>query len=197
MYLLIKRLLDICFSFTCLFLLLPLFVALVIAVKLDSKGPIFFVQTRVGRNKRQFTIVKFRTMAIDAPHEVPTHLLENPNKWPTRVGRFLRRTSLDELPQVWNVLVGQMSFVGPRPALWNQDDLIAERDKYGANRIRPGLTGLAQISGRDELSIAAKAKLDGDYARKISFTVDLKCFFGTFLAILRGEGMGKSEGRKE
>src|SRR5690606_197245 len=179
MYLKIKRLIDINLSFIGLIILSPLFLLLIIAIKLDSKGPILFKQKRVGIHKSHFNILKFRTMRIDTPKDCPTHLLENPDQWITKVGKFLRKTSLDELPQIWNIFVGQMSIIGPRPALWNQYDLIEERDKYGANDIRPGLTGWAQINGRDELPIDIKAKLDGEYAEKIGLLMDVRCFFGT------------------
>jgi O-antigen biosynthesis protein WbqP len=172
-----------------LFVLAPLFLAIALAIKLDSPGPVFFKQKRVGIHKTHFDILKFRTMRIDTPRDTPTHMLADPSRWITRVGRFLRKTSLDELPQVFNILAGTMSIVGPRPALWNQYDLIAERDKYGANDIRPGLTGWAQINGRDELPIMEKAKLDGEYVRNLSLGMDLKCFFGTFAAVLRSEGV--------
>ena len=172
-----------------LIVLSPVFLALMLAIKLDSKGPIFFKQKRVGKNKEHFEILKFRTMRIDTPKDTPTHLLEDPEQWITRVGGFLRKTSLDELPQIINILKGDMSIIGPRPALWNQYDLIAERDQYGANDILPGLTGWAQINGRDELPIEAKAKLDGEYVEKISFWFDVRCFFGTILSIFRGDGV--------
>jgi O-antigen biosynthesis protein WbqP len=150
---------------------------------------VFFTQKRIGIHKTTFPILKFRTMRIDTPHDVPTHLLENPDQWITRVGRFLRRTSMDELPQIFNILAGQMSIIGPRPALWNQYDLIAERDRYGANDVRPGLTGWAQINGRDELEIAVKARYDGEYVRRMSFGFDTRCFFGTIFSVLREEGV--------
>lgn len=158
-------------------------------IKLDSKGPIFFKQKRVGINKNHFNILKFRTMRINTPKDTPTHLLENPEQYITRMGKFLRKTSLDELPQIWNILVGEMSIIGPRPALWNQYDLIKERDKYGANDIPPGLTGWAQINGRDELPIKEKAKLDGEYVENLSFWLDIKCFFGTFVSVLKSDGV--------
>lgn len=185
----IKRLLDIIFSLCALILLLPVFLILVIAIKLDSKGPVLFKQVRIGKNKTQFLILKFRTMKIDAPKDTPTHLLNNPEQFITTVGKFLRKTSLDELPQIWNILMGEMSIIGPRPALWNQYDLMEERDKYGANNIRPGLTGWAQINGRDELPIEIKAKLDGEYVKKISFQMDFRCFFGTILSVLKQNGV--------
>jgi O-antigen biosynthesis protein WbqP len=189
MYLKVKRLVDITFSFLGLLVLLPIFLILILAIKLDSKGPIFFKQKRIGIHKEYFNILKFRTMRIDTPRDTPTHLLENPEVYITKVGKFLRKTSLDELPQIWNIFIGQMSIIGPRPALWNQYDLIKERDKYGANNILPGLTGWAQINGRDELSIEVKAKLDGDYVRNISFGMDLKCFFYTIISVVKRDGV--------
>lgn len=188
-YIKIKRILDILLSLIAIILLSPLFLAIIVAIKLDSKGPVLFKQKRVGIHKRYFYILKFRTMRIDAPKDCPTHMLENPEQWITRVGIFLRKTSLDELPQIWNILVGDMSIIGPRPALWNQFDLIEERDKYGANDIRPGLTGWAQINGRDELPIEIKANLDGEYVRKLSFWMDVKCFFGTIISVLKHDGI--------
>ena len=185
----VKRGLDIILSAAGIAVLSPLWLGLSAAIKLDSPGPVFFTQKRVGKNKTYFPILKFRTMRIDTPHDVPTHLLENPEQWITRVGRFLRKTSLDELPQIFNIFVGQMSVIGPRPALWNQEDLIAERDKYGANDVRPGLTGWAQINGRDELPIDVKARLDGEYVEKLSFFFDCKCFFGTIACVLKKEGV--------
>ena len=181
----IKRLLDILLSACGILCLSWLLLLLTIAIKLDSPGPVFFRQKRVGIGKRHFQILKFRTMRIDTPHDMPTHLLHDPEQYITRMGRFLRKTSLDELPQLWNILVGDMAVIGPRPALWNQYDLLAERDKYGANDVRPGLTGWAQIHGRDELEIAEKAKLDGWYVEHISFGLDVKCFFGTITAVLK------------
>ncbi len=185
----LKRLIDLILSGCAIIVLaLPmLFIAL--AIKIDSRGPALFKQKRVGIHKKTFMILKFRTMRIDTPHDAPTHELSDPQKWITRVGRFLRKTSLDELPQIFNIFVGQMSIIGPRPALWNQEDLIAERDKYGANDVKPGLTGWAQINGRDELEIPVKAKLDGEYVEKISLWFDIKCFFGTILSVLRHDGV--------
>jgi len=188
-YLKVKRLIDIVLSLIAVIVLAPLFIIITIAIKLDSKGPVFFTQKRVGIHKRYFNILKFRTMRIDTPKETPTHLLENPEQWITRVGKFLRKTSLDELPQLFNILKGEMSIIGPRPALWNQYDLIEERDKYGANDVPVGLTGWAQVNGRDELSIEEKARLDGEYAKKISFMMDLKCFFRTIVSVIRSEGV--------
>jgi len=188
-YLKIKRAMDVILAFSALIILSPVFLILAFAIKIDSKGPVLFKQKRVGIHKSHFYILKFRTMRIDTPKDIPTHLLENPDQWITRVGKFLRKTSLDELPQVWNIFVGQMSFIGPRPALWNQYDLIKERDKYGANDIRPGLTGWAQINGRDELPIDIKAKLDGEYVEKLSFKMDVKCFFKTIVSVLKHDGV--------
>ena len=184
-----KRVIDVVLSGVGLIVLLPVWIVLFIAIKVDSKGPIFFKQKRIGIHKKTFTILKFRTMRIDTPHDMPTHMLENPERWITKVGRFLRKTSLDELPQIFNIFTGKMSIIGPRPALWNQDDLVAERDKYGANDVRPGLTGWAQINGRDELEIPVKAKLDGEYVEKQSFLFDCKCFFGTIKSVLKHDGV--------
>lgn len=189
MYIKVKRLIDIVLSLIGMILLSPVFILLMLAIKLDSKGPVLFKQKRVGINKTYFNILKFRTMKIDTPKDTPTHLLENPEQYITRMGKFLRKTSLDELPQIWNIFIGQMSIIGPRPALWNQDDLIAERDKYGANDIRPGLTGWAQINGRDELPIEVKAKLDGEYVEQMSFWMDIKCFFGTIISVFKSDGV--------
>ncbi len=183
-----KRLMDIVLSLMGAILLLPVFLIISIVVFIDDPGPIFFRQKRVGKGKKLFWLHKFRSMKVKTP-DVPTHLLTNPEQYITRVGRFLRKTSLDELPQVYDILFGKMSVVGPRPALWNQDDLIAERDKYGANDLRPGLTGWAQINGRDELEIPVKAKLDGEYVERLSFGFDCKCFFGTFRSVLKSDGV--------
>lgn len=188
-YLNIKRFIDFVLTFIGSLIVLPFFLIIVIAIKLDSKGPIFFKQKRVGIHKSHFYILKFRTMKIDTPKDTPTHMLENPDQWITKVGKFLRKTSLDELPQILNILKGEMSIIGPRPALWNQYDLIEERDKYGANDIPVGLTGWAQINGRDELDIETKAILDGEYAQKISFWMDIKCFWGTIFSVLKSEGV--------
>lgn len=185
----VKRIIDFVLAALILIVLSPILLILVLAIKLDSPGPVLFSQKRIGAGKTTFPIYKFRTMRIDTPHDVPTHMLKDPNQYITRVGRFLRLTSLDELPQLWNILVGQMSFVGPRPALWNQDDLIAARDKYRANAVRPGLTGWAQINGRDELEIPVKARLDGEYVQRLSFGFDLKCFFGTFGYVFARKGV--------
>lgn len=188
-YLVFKRMIDIVCSLIGVLLLLPIFIVLIIAIKLDSKGPVLFKQKRVRIHKKHFYILKFRTMRIDTPKDTPTHLLENPEQWITKVGKFLRKTSLDELPQIINILKGDMSIIGPRPALWNQYDLIAERDKYGANDIPVGLTGWAQINGRDELEIHEKAKLDGEYASQIGVKMDAKCFFGTIFSVLKRDGI--------
>ena len=188
-YLRIKRLIDIVLSGLGLIILAPVFLVLIIAIKLDSKGPVLFKQKRVGIHKSHFNILKFRTMRMDTPSDMPTHLLENPDQWITKVGKFLRKTSLDELPQIINIFKGEMSIIGPRPALWNQYDLIEERDKYGANDIPVGLTGWAQINGRDELPIEEKARLDGEYAEKIGFMMDVRCFFGTVISVLRTDGV--------
>lgn len=185
----IKRLLAVILSLGGMICLSPLLLVLCIAIKLDSPGPVFFKQKRVGIHKQHFNILKFRTMRIDTPHDMPTHLLHDPDQYITRVGRFLRKTSLDELPQLWNIFVGQMSVVGPRPALWNQYDLIEERDKYGANDVTPGLTGWAQVNGRDELEIPVKARLDGEYVQHLGFAMDLKCFLRTITSVLGHEGV--------
>lgn len=189
MYLVIKRIIDFILALIGLVILSPIFLILFIAIKLDTPGPIFFKQKRVGINKSHFYILKFRTMRIDTPKDTPTHLLTNPDQYITKVGKFLRKTSLDELPQIINILKGDMSIIGPRPALWNQYDLIEERDKYGANDVPVGLTGWAQINGRDELEIEVKAKLDGEYANKIGPSMDIRCFFGTIFSVLRSDGV--------
>lgn len=184
-----KRLLDILLSLAGLILASWLFLLIMLAIELDDPGPVFFSQKRVGAGKTHFKLYKFRSMKMSTPHDVPTHLLADPEQYITRVGKFLRRTSLDEIPQLWNILRGDMSVIGPRPALWNQEDLLAERDKYGANDIRPGLSGWAQICGRDELEIEEKARLDGEYVRRLSFAFDCRCFFGTAVSALRGDGV--------
>lgn len=181
MYLKVKRIIDFVLAFIGLVVLSPLFILLIIAIKIDSKGPVLFKQKRVGRYKKHFMILKFRTMRIDTPNDTPTHLLKNPEKYITKVGKFLRKNSLDELPQIINILKGEMSFIGPRPALWNQNDLLDERDKYGANDVPVGLSGWAQINGRDELDIYTKAKLDGEYIKLISLAFDIKCFTQTIV----------------
>ena len=184
-----KRMIDLVLSGCAIVVLFPVLLFLMIAIKVDSPGPVFFRQKRVGIHKTHFGILKFRTMRIDTPKDCPTHLLENPDQWITKVGKFLRKTSLDELPQLFNIFLGQMSIIGPRPALWNQFDLIEERDKYGANDVMPGLTGWAQINGRDELPIDVKAKLDGEYVQNLSFAFDVKCFLGTIVSVLKHEGV--------
>ena len=196
----LKRVFDfIAATLGIIILALPMLVIAII-IKCDSKGPVFFKQKRVGKNKKHFYILKFRTMRIDTPHDAPTHELADPKKWITRSGRFLRKTSLDELPQLFNIWLGHMAVIGPRPALWNQFDLIEERDKYGANDVRPGLTGWAQINGRDELEIDVKAKFDGEYIEKQSFLFDIKCFFGTIFSVVKSDGVvegGTGEMKKE
>ena len=190
-----KRLIDIVISFMGLVILSPIYLIIAIAIKIDDPGPVFFTQKRVGKNKQYFKLHKFRSMKMATPHDVPTHMLENPEQYITKVGGFARRHSLDELPQVWDIFIGNMSIIGPRPALWNQDVLTSERDKWGANDIKPGLTGWAQINGRDELEIPVKAKLDGEYAVKLkkggfgAFAFDVKCFFGTIFSVLRSDGV--------
>lgn len=184
-----KRLLDILLSALGLAVLSPVFLVLAAAIKLDDPGPVFFRQKRVGIHKTYFEILKFRTMKMNTPHDVPTHLLKDPDQYITRVGRFLRKTSLDELPQIAQILTGKMSIIGPRPALWNQYDLIAQRDAYGANDVRPGLSGWAQINGRDELPIEVKARYDGEYVERLSFAFDCKCFFGTIGKVLKRDGV--------
>lgn len=188
-YMKIKRVMDFILSLVAVIILSPILLILCIAIKIDSRGPILFQQKRVGIHVTYFPIYKFRTMRIDTPKDMPTHMLSNPEQYITKVGKFLRKSSLDELPQLFNILKGDMSFVGPRPALWNQEDLIAEREKYGANDVMPGLTGWAQINGRDELEIPVKAKLDGDYVKKMGFLFDMKCFFGTFLSVAKADGV--------
>lgn len=185
----LKRGIDLLLSLAGIIVLSPILLILCLAIKIDSKGPVIFKQKRVGKNKSHFYIYKFRTMKVDTPQETPTHLLSNPDFFITRVGKFLRKTSLDELPQLFNILKGDMAVIGPRPALWNQYDLIEERDKYHANDIRPGLTGLAQISGRDELEIEYKARLDGQYTSNITPLMDLKCFFGTIISVFKSDGV--------
>lgn len=185
----VKRTIDVVLSFGGLVILSPIYLMLSIAIMIDDPGPIFFAQKRVGRNKQYFRLHKFRSMKMSTPHDIPTHMLENPDQYITRVGKFLRKSSLDELPQIMDIFIGNMSIIGPRPALWNQDLLTAERDKYGANSIRPGLTGWAQINGRDELEIPVKAKLDGEYVKKESFLFDLQCFIGTVFSVARGDGI--------
>ena len=197
MYTHVKRILDFLLAGLALAVLSPLLAGLALAVKLTSPGPVFFRQKRVGLKKTHFMIYKFRTMRTDAPKDQPTHMLRNPDAFITPVGRFLRRSSLDELPQLINILRGEMALVGPRPALWNQFDLIAERDKYGANGVRPGLTGWAQINGRDELPIDVKARLDGEYVRRMGLLFDLRCIAGTVLSVARAEGVVEGEQPKK
>jgi len=189
MYLIVKRVIDFVLALVGLIILSPIFLILIIAIKIDSKGPVLFRQKRVGIHMTYFNILKFRTMRIDTPKDAPTHLLEDPEQYITKVGKFLRKTSLDELPQIINILCGTMAIIGPRPALWNQYDLIVERDKYGVNDIKPGLTGWAQINGRDELPIEVKAKLDGEYVERMGFGMDIKCFFGTIISVLKRDGV--------
>ena len=197
-----KRLIDIVLSGCGIVVLAPVYLLIAAAIKMDDPGPVFFRQKRVGIHKTHFQILKFRTMKMETPKDTPTHLLENPEQYITRVGKFLRKASLDELPQIFQIFTGQMSIIGPRPALWNQFDLIEERDRYGANDVRPGLTGWAQINGRDELPIDVKARLDGEYVEKLSFLFDCKCFFGTITSVLKHDGVveggtGQLEKEKE
>ena len=187
----VKSILDTLMSFLGLILLSPLFIAIIIAIKIEDgiAAPVFFSQKRVGIHKKLFKLYKFRSMRLDTPHDTPTHMMQDPEKYITKLGKFLRKTSLDELPQLINILIGDMAVIGPRPALWNQDDLVAERDKYGANDVKPGLTGWAQINGRDELEIPEKAKLDGYYVANMSIRLDVKCFFGTLASVVRSDGV--------
>ena len=185
----IKRIIDILLSLAGLILASWLYLIIIIAIKVDDPGPVFFTQKRVGIHKKYFNLYKFRSMKMSTPHDVPTHLLDNPDQYITRVGRFIRKMSLDEIPQLFNILRGDMSVIGPRPALWNQYDLLEERDKYGANDVKPGLSGWAQICGRDELEIEEKARLDGEYVKRMSFAFDCRCFFGTAISALRAEGV--------
>lgn len=190
----IKRMIDLVLSFLGTIVLLPVFIIVSILIYIDDPGPVIFKQKRIGKNKSTFWLHKFRSMKMNTP-DIPTHLLDNPEQYITKVGHIIRTLSIDELPQVVDILFGTMSIIGPRPALWNQDDLITERDKYGANDIKPGLTGWAQINGRDELPIDIKAKFDGEYTEKLNtggftaFTMDLKCFFGTITKVLKHEGV--------
>ncbi len=185
----IKPILDTMLSLIGLILFSWLFLLIVIAIEIDDPGHVFFTQERIGIHKRHFKLYKFRSMKMSTPHDVPTHLLENPDQYITRIGSFIRKTSLDEIPQLINILKQDMSIIGPRPALWNQYDLIEERDKYGANDVKPGLSGWAQINGRDELEIADKARLDGEYVKRMSFPFDCRCFFGTAVSALRHDGV--------
>ncbi|MBQ9375371.1 MAG: sugar transferase [Ruminococcus sp.] len=184
-----KRAIDVFMSFFGLVLLSWLYIILSLAIIIDDPGPVFFTQKRVGQGKTHFKLHKFRSMKMSTPHDIPTHMLDNPDQYITRVGKLLRKFSLDELPQIWDIFIGKMSIIGPRPALWNQYDLIEERDKYGANDVKPGLTGWAQINGRDELEIPVKAKLDGEYVERMSFWFDVKCFFGTIASVLKHDGV--------
>ena len=200
MYVHVKRILDFLLSLLAIVVLSPVLLVISVVIRVTSPGPVLFRQKRVGQGKRHFMIYKFRTMRTDAPKDQPTHLLQDPNAYITPVGRFLRRSSLDELPQLMNILKGEMAVVGPRPALWNQFDLIAERDRYGANDVRPGLTGWAQINGRDELPIEVKARLDGEYVRRMSFGFDLRCILGTVVKVLRSEDVvegARDEGNRD
>lgn len=191
----LKRMIDVIASLAGIAILSWGYLLIAVAIYLDDPGPIFFAQKRIGKGKTLFSMHKFRSMKMDAPHDMPTHLLKNPEQYITRVGKFLRKSSLDELPQIFDIFLGNMSIVGPRPALWNQEDLIAARDKYGANDVRPGLTGWAQINGRDALEISAKARLDGEYTEALhkgglqAFLFDCRCFFATFLAVARRDGV--------
>ena len=196
MYLKIKKTLDTLLAAAGMIILSPLILFLIVAIKTDSRGPVLFKQKRVGISKRHFNIFKFRTMKINTPKDTPTHLLADPDQYLTRVGKVLRKTSLDELPQIWNIFVGDMSLIGPRPALWNQFDLIAERDKYGANDVIPGLTGWAQINGRDELPIEVKARLDGEYIKNIGPWMDIKCFIRTIISVVKSDGVVEGKTRK-
>lgn len=184
-----KRFIDIVLSMAAIIILAFPMLIIAVIIKIDSPGPVFFKQKRIGLHKKEFNIIKFRSMPITAPHDTPTHQLQNAESMLSNWQKFIRKTSVDELPQIYNIFLSQMSIIGPRPALWNQDDLIAERDKYGANDVKPGLTGWAQINGRDELEIPVKAKLDGKYVEKMSFLFDCKCFFGTVKAVLRHDGV--------
>ena len=185
----IKRLIDLVLSFMGIVVLAVPMLIIAVIIKIDDPGPVLFSQKRVGLHKKHFKLYKFRSMKMSTPHDMPTHMLENPEQYITKIGKFLRKSSLDELPQLFCIFAGTMSIIGPRPALWNQDDLIAERDKYGANDVKPGLTGWAQINGRDELEIPVKARLDGEYVEKMSFGFDCKCFFGTIKSVLKSDGV--------
>lgn len=195
-----KRLIDIILSGIGLIVLAIPMLVVAIIIKCEDPGPVIFKQKRVGLHKKYFNLYKFRSMKMDTPHDMPTHMLENPEQYILKAGAFIRKASIDELPQMWNIFKGDMSIIGPRPALWNQDDLVAERDKYGANDVKPGLTGWAQINGRDELEIPVKAKMDGEYVEKMSFGMDVKCFFGTIKSVLKHDGVvegGTGEMKKE
>lgn len=184
-----KRLIDILLSGVGLVVLAVPMLIVAIVIKIEDPGPVIFKQNRIGLHKKHFNLYKFRSMKMDTPHDMPTHMLANPEQYILKVGKVIRKTSIDELPQLWNIFKGEMTIIGPRPALWNQDDLISERDKYGANDMKPGLTGWAQINGRDELEIPVKAKLDGEYVEKIGFVMDVKCFFGTIKSVLKSDGI--------
>lgn len=188
-YLIIKRVLDIILSFISLIILCPVFLVIAVLIKVDSKGPIFFQQKRIGKDKTEFYILKFRTMKMDTPKDMPTHMLQKPDEFITMTGKYLRKTSLDELPQIINILKGEMSIIGPRPALWNQYDLIAARDQVGANDLYPGLTGWAQVNGRDELSVDIKANFDGEYVKRISFIFDCKILIKTVFSVIMRKGI--------
>lgn len=192
-YIKVKRIIDFILALLGILILSPVFIIIILMIKVESKGSILFTQKRIGINKGHFQIYKFRTMYIETPKDTPTHLLKDPNQYITKVGKYLRKTSLDELPQIINILKGDMSIVGPRPALWNQYDLIKERDKYGANDIMPGITGWAQINGRDELPIEKKAELDGEYVSKMGLYFDIKCFMRTFLSVVKSDGVVEGE----
>lgn len=185
----VKRGLDVALSFGGLVVLSPVLLGLSAAIYIDDPGPILFTQKRIGKDKQYFKLHKFRSMKMSTPHDKPTHMLENPEQYITKVGKFIRAHSLDELPQIWDIFIGNMSVIGPRPALWNQDLLVAERDKYGANDVKPGLTGWAQINGRDAIEIPDKARLDGVYVKKRGLALDIKCFFGTFMSVLKSDGV--------
>lgn len=194
-----KRILDVILSFGGLVVLSPVYLAISLWIVIDDPGPVLFTQKRIGKNKQYFKLHKFRSMKMSTPHDRPTHMLEHPEQYITKAGRFIRAHSLDELPQIWDIFIGNMSVVGPRPGLWNQDLLTAERDKYGANDIKPGLTGWAQINGRDELEIPEKAKLDGEYTKRIGFAMDMKCFLGSLHVFGKDESVvegGTGEGKK-
>lgn len=195
----IKRILDFTLSLLALIILFPFFCIFAIIIKLESKGPVFFKQKRIGKNKKSFYIYKFRTMRADTPQDTPTHMLNNAQSYITKFGNIMRKTSIDELPQIINILKGEMSIIGPRPALWNQYDLIEERDQYGANNIRPGLTGWAQVNGRDELPIPIKARFDGEYVEQESFLFDIKVFFKTIIKVFKHDGIveGKAKEKQE
>lgn len=192
----VKRGIDIVLSLCGLIVLSPVLAVIAIAIKVEDPGPVLFVQKRIGRNKEYFYLHKFRSMKMCTPHDVPTHMLHDPDQYITKVGKFIRSHSLDELPQIWDIFVGNMAVIGPRPALWNQDVLIAERDQYGANNVRPGLTGWAQINGRDEIPLAKKAALDGEYVQKESFGFDMKCFFGTISKVWRDDSIVEGDNAK-